>query len=601
MATGGTLGVSGAISDFNGGYVLTKAGGGTLNLTGATTYTGGTAINGGVISINATSVGAINAGPLTLSGGGRLTISSVNPSSASQVSVGSGGGLISASGNNSFTTTGKLTGSGTLTLVDPGGAGGKTFNFNSLENDFTGGIIVSGAAGIALNINSLADSANNIAFTAASGAATISYGSGAIAPLSLSTRAIEINSAGALTGTIQNNNTSQAISIGGNLVATGAGTKILGLGAVAGPSNVYSGTITNGSGGGTIGVTKTGVGDWSITNASNTFTGTIAVNAGTLAYASAGGANGISFTNTNGSATLTYIGAAKEMSGAINAGTVTSGTVNLVASGSGAVNYSNTASLGSTGALVKKLVLSGTNAGDNILAGAWVNNGAGAATLTKNGAGKWILSGSNTYTGATTVAAGTLAVNGSLLNTATTVQHGAILQGSGTIGGSVTIQFGGTLAPGNSIESIGTGTLNLNTGSTFAYEINSNAAATVAGDLTYVTGDLNLATLSGSLLSISELGTPGAWSVGEKLTLISYTGAWNNNLFTYLGGTLADDSNFTLNGVEWTFNYDDTFEGTNYTTDSSGSFVTMTVAIPEPGAALIGSLGLLALLRRRRS
>ena len=606
VATNGTLAVSGAISDFGAGYALTKAGGGNLSLTGATTYTGGTAITGGTLTVNGTSLGAINNGPLALSGGGRLTVSGANIASASQVSVGTGGGLISVSGNNNFTTSGKLTGSGTLTLVDPGGGGGKTFNFNSLENDFTGGIIMSGAAGLALNINSLANSANSIAFTAASGSVALAYGSGAIEPLNLSTRAIELNSAGALTATIQNNNTSQAISIGTNLVATGAGAKILGLGAVAGPSNVFSGTITNATdaGSGTIGVTKTGVGAWAIINTANTFSGTIAVNDGTLAFASAGGSNGISFTNTTGSATLSYTGAAKEMTGAINASTVTSGTVNLVASGSGAINYSNTASLGSTGTLVKNLVLSGTNTEDNILAGAWVNNGTGAATVTKSGTGTWVLSSiNNTYTGATAVNAGKLLINGSTsTSSAFNVASGATLGGTGAIGGTVAVANGATLSPGATIESLATGAVTMASGSSFAYGATGSGAT--GADLLAVNGSLSLTNVTLDLALAGAALSGGSWNNGDKLTLISYIDAGSGITSGFTG--YADDTVYTFGSNLWTFDYNDTTAGGNYGTDAVAAgqnrFVTMTVTIPEPSSvALLGTLGAMLLLRRRRT
>jgi hypothetical protein len=141
--------------------------------------------------------------------------------------------------------------------------------------------------------------------------------------------------------------------------------------------------------------------------------------------------------------------------------------------------------------------------------------------------------------------------------------------------------------------------LSLEAGSTFAYEINNDAAAGVAGDLTAVTGNLTLDLGNATLLTLGELGT-GSWSVGEKLTLISYSGAWNGGLFNY-GSTLADDSIINFSGMDWLFNYNDTAAGTNYTGDLTGSsFVTMT-AVPEPGAAaLVGGLGMLALLRRRR-
>lgn len=222
----------------------------------------------------------------------------------------------------------------------------------------------------------------------------------------------------------------------------------------------------------------------------------------------------------------------------------------------------------------------------------------GSGGVTQMGSGNLILSGTNTYTGNTLVNAGTLTVTGTIASN-TTVATGGTLMGSGTINGTVTIQDGGTLASGTSINSLTTGTLNLSAGSTFEYEIDRSAAPGVAGDLTAITGGLNIT--AGAILTISDLGLSGSWNFGDKLTLMSYSGTWDGGLFTYDSETLNNGDDFILSGAQWQFLYNDTVAGTNFTGDLTGpSYVTMTV-IPEPATALLGSLGLLILLRRRRS
>ena len=81
------------------------------------------------------------------------------------------------------------------------------------------------------------------------------------------------------------------------------------------------------------------------------------------------------------------------------------------------------------------------------------------------GAGSVELTGANT-TGAVTVSAGLLSVNGSLAGGSTmTVAPGASVGGTGTITKDIT--FDGTLAPGNSI-----GTIHLVGAQTFASGFN---------------------------------------------------------------------------------------------------------------------------------
>ncbi len=75
-------------------------------------------------------------------------------------------------------------------------------------------------------------------------------------------------------------------------------------------------------------------------------------------------------------------------------------------------------------------------------------------TVSKNEAGTWTLNGSNAFTGATTVSAGKLVINGPHSSGSVTVAAGATLAGNGSLTAATTIT--GTLAPGD-----GMGTMNL--------------------------------------------------------------------------------------------------------------------------------------------
>jgi autotransporter-associated beta strand protein len=135
---------------------------------------------------------------------------------------------------------------------------------------------------------------------------------------------------------------------------------------------------------------------------------------------------------------------------------------------------------------------------------------SGDGGMTKSSAGVLTLGGVNTYTGATTVDAGKLVVNGSISGSAVTVQSGGTLGGSGTVG-TLTLESGGTISPGNS-----PGTLNINGdinwvgGSNYDWEIVSAEGTTPGTDWDFqlATGQLNL-----SALTVSSRFNINLWSL----------------------------------------------------------------------------------------
>lgn len=85
--------------------------------------------------------------------------------------------------------------------------------------------------------------------------------------------------------------------------------------------------------------------------------------------------------------------------------------------------------------------------------------------------------------------------------------------------GAVTINSGGQLAPGAPIESLATGALTLEAGSTYAVDLNSSGTPSV--DVTNVVGNVAV----GGALALTDIATvPVALTLGTKLTIMTYTG-----------------------------------------------------------------------------
>jgi hypothetical protein len=175
----------------------------------------------------------------------------------------------------------------------------------------------------------------------------------------------------------------------------------------------------------------------------------------------------------------------------------------------------------------------------------------------------------------------------------------------------VSVATGGALGPGNSIESLSTGTATFAAGASFAYEVDSSDPLSLgsAADLLVVSGNLNLDTGNGTILTVADLaGSPNAFVDNTTIfALINYSGTWNGGLFTYGGAPLADGGTFTVGGQQFLIDYDRTSSAglANFTGDylPSSSFVTIT-AVPEPATYAMALAGLAcggySLFRRRK-
>ena len=106
--------------------------------------------------------------------------------------------------------------------------------------------------------------------------------------------------------------------------------------------------------------------------------------------------------------------------------------------------------------------------------------------LTLTGGGQLTLSGTNTYTGPTTINQGKLIVDGSLTSSPVSVNSGGTLGGTGNLA-SVTVNSGGNLAPGDPLGTLSVGgSLILSAGAAMDYELDTPSTSDLihAGTLT---------------------------------------------------------------------------------------------------------------------
>ena len=214
------------------------------------------------------------------------------------------------------------------------------------------------------------------------------------------------------------------------------------------------------------------------------------------------------------------------------------------------------ATLKASGQGVWTLAHSGNPAYDTITDSAVLNlDGAGSGvlgmditgtgSLTKTDSGAWILAGSNSHTGATTVNQGNLQVLGSLAQgSAVTVSTAGALSGTGAIGGPITVN--GTLAPGTNIIGSLTATNSMCLAGTATLRL-SKSGANCFNDSVIGMSGINY----GGALIVTNVGS-SALSVGDTFRLFaasSYTGAFSGITLPGLSAGLAwSTSNLGVNG-----------------------------------------------------
>jgi len=346
-----------------------------------------------------------------------------------------------AASGGSLSTWGNIDNGGNLLTIS--GLGTITLSADQTANGIlsgTGGLTVTGGATLISGISNW-----NPTYTY-SGLVTVADGvlqtyNGAGVLESLGTGLSVILGSSGKTGTLKitRPNTSNTATKFFTLASGGTGEFML-------TDSAYNLTISgviDGSGN----LLKTGPGNL-ILSGSNTYTGSTTVGAGTLSFASAtpvalanplgqSSASAANLLLANGT-TLKYTGTTASVTDrnfTIN-GTAAGHSASLDASGTGTVNFASTASP-AYGAIdqTRTLILTGTGTGNNILAASIADNGTGAVSVTKTGAGLWVLTGTSTYTGPTTLTAGTLSVNASVnLGAAASnlVFNGGTLQITGT-------------------------------------------------------------------------------------------------------------------------------------------------------------------------
>ena len=551
--------------EISGSGGLTKTGDGTLILTGANTYSGGTSVTGGdLVATSDGSLGALSGG-LELNGGALQNENTF--SSARAVTLGANGGAFNTPANTPLTLTGVISGSGSLTKTRDGTlilTGANTYSGDTNINGGTLSVSNNGNLGAASGLLALNGGALRTTGTFAS-ARNIYLGpnGGAFDTDALTTLS--------LSGTI--GGAAGRPTPDGLLTKKGAGTLVLdgnysmghGLTLDGGTLKVASGKTLDIDGGldiwgsSTLGLTAGAV--TPVTTDSMTIASGAILDISGYAPASPLGTSYTLLTSTaqiNGTFGTVTVGGITPFPQTPSLDRFLDVAVDQTANNGHAITISTdlvwnkaTNAHGAFNIASGQTFDLGANLADNTQTGAGTHFNWDGKSLTKTGPGTLTLSGNNTYSGTTTVSAGTLA-GGIARDTDLIIANGATYQSSGdrdinTLTGDGHLDMGGakvSVKSGNFsgvISGTGGSLRKENSGTLTLSGVNSYGGDTIiAGGILAVSSDANLGGAGAGIIFEGGRLTTTADVISSRSVTTSVASA---TFDTAAGTTL------TLNGV----------------------------------------------------
>ncbi len=366
------------------------------------------------------------------------------------------------------------------------------------------------------------------------------------------------------------------------------------------------------------------VGPIEFSSDTSSYTGTFNTGGGIIAFTSVAnggspsslgaGSGPYTLANVTNGLTLQYLGANSTATNRALSWTGTTGTLNLDASGAGAVQFLSTAALRSGTGGVTTLTFQGSNTGGNTLAQA-VNDDAGATTVAKIGVGTWVLTGLNSYTGGTNISGGTLVANtvgtgNSATGTAAVnVLSGGTLAGGtaaapGMVGGTITIVSGGRITAGSgasasdSVGALNTGVQSWNASGSYVAKVAAVGATANTNDELVMTG-LTVNASSGAQFNVLVNNVAGG-SLAYTTPIVLAEVKGTANPFT---ATALASLKLIVTGIDAPSGYGYQLDSQSDTANGGGfDLIVDVTAAPEPTSLLLlaAAAGPMVLGRRRR-